>query len=95
MVVSPPEHVKVGCSVIGKFLRVELMKYQDVCDMIREEFPDRNVGDLECEPGKLFGYFRLQLIKPSIVEDEPLLKESKRRFVLFPIQYHEVRSSFS
>ena len=24
-------------------------------------------------------------------KDEPLLKESKRRFVLFPIQYHEVR----
>lgn len=23
-------------------------------------------------------------------KDEPLLKESKRRFVLFPIQYHEV-----
>ena len=23
--------------------------------------------------------------------EEPLLKESKRRFVLFPIQYHEVR----
>jgi ribonucleoside-diphosphate reductase subunit M2 len=24
-------------------------------------------------------------------KDEPLLKESKRRFVLFPIQYNEVR----
>lgn len=23
--------------------------------------------------------------------EEPLLKDSKRRFVLFPIQYHEVR----
>ena len=23
--------------------------------------------------------------------EEPLLKESRRRFVLFPIQYHEVR----
>jgi ribonucleoside-diphosphate reductase subunit M2 len=26
-------------------------------------------------------------------KDEPLLKESKRRFVLFPIQYHEVRDT--
>jgi ribonucleoside-diphosphate reductase subunit M2 len=25
-------------------------------------------------------------------KDEPLLKESRRRFVLFPIQYHEVRT---
>lgn len=25
-------------------------------------------------------------------KDEPLLKESKRRFVLFPIQYNEVRT---
>ena len=28
-------------------------------------------------------------------KDEPLLKESKRRFVLFPIQYHEVCYVFS
>jgi ribonucleoside-diphosphate reductase subunit M2 len=27
-------------------------------------------------------------------KDEPLLKESSRRFVLFPIQYHEVRARF-
>ena len=27
-------------------------------------------------------------------KDEPLLKESSRRFVLFPIQYHEVRTRF-
>ena len=27
-------------------------------------------------------------------KDEPLLKASSRRFVLFPIQYHEVRASF-
>lgn len=27
-------------------------------------------------------------------KDEPLLKESSRRFVLFPIQYHEVCFSF-
>ena len=26
-------------------------------------------------------------------KDEPLLTESRRRFVLFPIQYHEVRIS--
>jgi hypothetical protein len=26
----------------------------------------------------------------SFVGQEPLLMESKRRFVLFPIQYHEV-----
>lgn len=26
-------------------------------------------------------------------KDEPLLKESKRRFVLFPIQYNEVRTT--
>lgn len=25
-------------------------------------------------------------------KDEPLLKESHRRFVLFPIQFHEVRT---
>jgi ribonucleoside-diphosphate reductase subunit M2 len=28
-------------------------------------------------------------------KDEPLLKESQRRFVLFPIQYHEVRRVLS
>ena len=28
-------------------------------------------------------------------KDEPLLKESQRRFVLFPIQYREVRSLFA
>jgi len=28
-------------------------------------------------------------------KDEPLLKESKRRFVLFPIQYNEVRTTHS
>jgi ribonucleoside-diphosphate reductase subunit M2 len=28
-------------------------------------------------------------------KDEPLLKESQRRFVLFPIQYHEVSRLFS
>ncbi len=28
-------------------------------------------------------------------KDEPLLKETQRRFVLFPIQYREVRSLFS
>lgn len=28
-------------------------------------------------------------------KDEPLLKESSRRFVLFPIQYHEVRTRFT
>ena len=28
-------------------------------------------------------------------KDEPLLKESKRRFVLFPIQYKEVSFPFS
>ncbi len=29
-------------------------------------------------------------IDNSFEEDEPLLKENKGRFVLFPIQYHEV-----
>lgn len=27
----------------------------------------------------------------AVSGEEPLLKESRRRFVLFPIQYHEVR----
>jgi len=27
-------------------------------------------------------------------KDEPLLKETQRRFVLFPIQYHEVHNVF-
>ena len=29
-------------------------------------------------------------ILTSVLDEEPLLRESKRRFVLFPIQYHEV-----
>ena len=31
------------------------------------------------------------LVEVEESEEEPLLKESRRRFVLFPIQYHEVR----
>lgn len=27
--------------------------------------------------------------------DEPILKDNPQRFVLFPIQYHEVRDAFS
>lgn len=37
--------------------------------------------------------FRLRFVGEVDIDekDEPLLKESQRRFVLFPIQYHEVR----
>jgi len=36
--------------------------------------------------------FRLRFVGEVDIDekDEPLLKESQRRFVLFPIQYHEV-----
>jgi ribonucleoside-diphosphate reductase subunit M2 len=38
--------------------------------------------------------WRLRFVGDVDIEekDEPLLKESQRRFVLFPIQYNEVRS---
>ena len=51
-------------------------------------------------PGKGGVKTDLELKKPveeedtkSEVMDEPILTENKRRFVLFPIKYHEVRSS--
>ena len=33
----------------------------------------------------------VDIVLTSSSDEEPLLKESRRRFVLFPIQYHEVR----
>ena len=33
----------------------------------------------------------VDIVLTSFLGEEPLLKESRRRFVLFPIQYHEVR----
>ena len=50
-------------------------------------------------PGKGEVETDLELKKPveedikSEEMDEPILTENKRRFVLFPIKYHEVRSS--
>ena len=50
-------------------------------------------------PGKGGVKTDLELKKPveedtkSEEMDEPILTENKRRFVLFPIKYHEVRSS--
>jgi hypothetical protein len=40
--------------------------------------------------------FRLRFVGEVDIDekDEPLLKESQRRFVLFPIQYHEVCLTF-
>jgi ribonucleoside-diphosphate reductase subunit M2 len=50
--------------------------------------PAEEVDDLEELRKKFVG----ELDLPE--SEEPLLKDSKRRFVLFPIQYHEVRTIF-
>lgn len=50
-----------------------------VVDELHEEGRDRFVGNMEITCDK----------------DEPLLKESGNRFVLFPIKYHEVSLLFS
>ncbi len=36
----------------------------------------------------------LLLVTNLALGEEPLLKETKSRFVLFPIQYHEVSDAF-
>ena len=55
----------------------------------------RFVGDVDL-PESVLIRFWCYLLTPSsrvLVGQEPLLMESKRRFVLFPIQYHEVGPS--
>jgi len=52
-------------------------------------FGDRFVGEVdlpECTRSA-FGRFALA---HAVTGEEPLLKADKRRFVLFPIKYHEV-----
>jgi ribonucleoside-diphosphate reductase subunit M2 len=49
----------------------------------------RFVGDVDL-PESMSASFISYLFLMSRAGQEPLLMESKRRFVLFPIQYHEV-----
>jgi ribonucleoside-diphosphate reductase subunit M2 len=49
----------------------------------------RFVGDVDL-PESMSAHCVSYLFLMSHVGEEPLLIESKRRFVLFPIQYHEV-----
>jgi ribonucleoside-diphosphate reductase subunit M2 len=53
------------------------------------------VGDVDL-PERLFACIptSFQIDPELIADEEPLLKESKRRFVLFPIQYHEIWSMY-
>lgn len=52
--------------------------------------PDGSAKNGDAEPA--IEDYRLRFVGDVDLDekDEPLLKESRRRFVLFPIQYHEV-----
>jgi len=63
---------------------------EDDLDALRRKF----VGEIdlpECQyPASYLFAIMLRCLSPG---EEPLLKESRRRFVLFPIQYHEASPS--
>lgn len=68
------------------------MGHPDPRNEDQDQLHCRFVGDIDLPESLLFS-----LVKPPkrlsvpYAGEEPLLKESKRRFVLFPIQYPEVR----
>ena len=55
-------------------------------DQVRKRF----VGDIDLPESMLACCSLSCWISCPAIGQEPLLMESKRRFVLFPIQYHEV-----
>lgn len=55
-----------------------------------EEWRKRFVGDVDLPESECYSSWCVGLCLMSVTDQEPLLIESKRRFVLFPIQYHEV-----
>lgn len=58
-----------------------------------EEYRKRYVGDVDLPEGvykSRFHFFFHRVSPTPFIDQEPLLKESRHRFVLFPIQYHEV-----
>ena len=50
----------------------------------------RFVGDVDLPESASFASCVIHWLLTVRIGQEPLLMESKRRFVLFPIQYHEV-----
>jgi hypothetical protein len=60
------------------------------CDDIIE-LRQRFVGEVNLPEGISFYANSLSYLLNSSSDQEPLLMESRRRFVLFPIQYPEVR----
>lgn len=61
-----------------------------------EEWRKRFIGDVDLPEREYdFPIHSLPVSHHVHVDMEPLLMESKRRFVLFPIQYHEVNFNIS
>ena len=94
---SPNKRVKIEAikfdDVKSKKAVVEEPKPEEDLDTLRQRW----VGDVtlpERESRVQFFFSTRRWYLPVVATDmEPLLTESKRRFVLFPIQYHEVRVS--
>ena len=62
----------------------------DILPIRRKFVGDVDLPESMCLLFMLFVIYRFNL-SFLFSGEEPLLKESRRRFVLFPIQYHEVR----
>jgi ribonucleoside-diphosphate reductase subunit M2 len=62
---------------------------EDNLEEIRKKF----VGEVDLPESTSVVWFCIMHAPNRFAGEEPLLKESKRRFVLFPIQYREVISS--
>jgi ribonucleoside-diphosphate reductase subunit M2 len=68
----------------------ESTSVEDSLTVLRKKF----VGEIDLPEGA-FSVIRSFSVPEGLAPaEEPLLKESRRRFVLFPIQYHEVRRVF-
>lgn len=50
----------------------------------------RFVGEIDVPEGEYYAQCTTYASLDRLADQEPLLQESKRRFVLFPIQYHDV-----
>ena len=68
----------------------------DATDTATDTLPDfrrKFVGEIDLpESSSLLVSTATSTLTYLLPGEEPLLKESRRRFVLFPIQYHEVRN---
>ena len=93
---SPNKRVKIEAlkfdDVKAKKPVVEESKPEEDIDTLRQRW----VGDVTLpeRESRLENFSTRPSDSCAVATDmEPLLTESKRRFVLFPIQYHEVRVS--